>query len=74
MYIDLPERSLAGVEEPMRRVGRNDDDLAGVHLALVVGGGKRLFPAGIAATIPLKLVDTKTTSTGVLLLTYQPAS
>ena len=36
------------------------------------GGGKRLFPDGSGKT-PLKLVDSKTFSTGVLSLTYQPA-
>lgn len=39
---------------------------------VVVGSGKRLFTEGLPK-IPLKLVDTKTTSTGVLILTYQPA-
>jgi dihydrofolate reductase len=39
---------------------------------IVVGRGKRLFPDGSEQT-PLKLVDSKTFSTGVLSLTYQPA-
>ena len=38
---------------------------------LVLGSGKRLFEGGIVPA-NLKLVDTKTTSSGVLLLTYQP--
>lgn len=38
---------------------------------IVLGSGKRLFREGNAA-IPLKLVDSKTSSTGVLILTYQP--
>jgi dihydrofolate reductase len=40
---------------------------------LVLGSGKRLFAGGIAP-FNLKLVDTKTTSTGVVILTYQPAN
>lgn len=39
---------------------------------IVVGSGKRLFPDGNEQT-PLKLVDAKTFSSGVLALTYQPA-
>jgi dihydrofolate reductase len=38
---------------------------------LVLGTGKRLFPDGTAPT-KLRLVDTKPTSTGVLILTYEP--
>jgi dihydrofolate reductase len=37
---------------------------------LVLGSGKRLFPDG-GMKIPLKLVDMKTTGTGVLILTYR---
>ena len=39
---------------------------------VVLGSGKRLFRDG-SATTPLRLVDTKTTCTGTLILTYQPA-
>ena len=39
---------------------------------VVLGSGRRLFRDG-SATTPLRLVDTKTTSTGVLILTYQPS-
>ena len=39
---------------------------------VVLGSGKRLFRDG-SATTPLRLVDTKTTGTGTLILTYQPA-
>ena len=39
---------------------------------VVVGSGKRLFRDG-GTTAALKLVDTKTTTTGVAILTYQPA-
>jgi hypothetical protein len=37
-----------------------------------VGRGKRLFADGFDMT-SLDLVDTKTLSTGVVILTYQPA-
>jgi dihydrofolate reductase len=39
---------------------------------LVLGSGRRLFPDGGAAAT-LRLVGTKTTSTGVVIATYQPA-
>ncbi len=40
---------------------------------VVVGGGVRLFADDLAKTV-LTLVDTRTFSSGVVLLTYQPAS
>ncbi len=40
-------------------------------MPLVLGKGKRLFREGINTT--LRLVDSKTYSTGVVALTYQPA-
>jgi dihydrofolate reductase len=39
---------------------------------LVLGSGRRLFPEG-SPSVTLRLVDTKTTSTGVVIATYQPA-
>lgn len=39
---------------------------------VVLGSGKRLFGDGIPKT-GLRLVDTKTTSSGIVILTYQPA-
>jgi dihydrofolate reductase len=39
---------------------------------IVLGSGKRLFRDG-SNTTTLRLVDTKTTSTGVLMLTYRPS-
>ena len=38
---------------------------------VVLGSGKRLFDQG-APKVPLRLVDSKTSSTGVLVATYQP--
>jgi dihydrofolate reductase len=40
---------------------------------LVLGTGKRLFREGTSLT-KLKLIDTKATGTGVLILTYEPES
>jgi dihydrofolate reductase len=39
---------------------------------VALGSGKRLFADGSAPTA-LRLVDTKTTSTGVVIHVYQPA-
>jgi dihydrofolate reductase len=38
---------------------------------LVLGSGRRLFPDG-GPSVPLRLVDTKTTTTGVVIATYEP--
>ncbi len=48
------------------------DELRLLVHPIVVGGGKRLFPDGIEQ-MPLKLVDSRTFSTGVLSLVYEPA-
>jgi dihydrofolate reductase len=48
------------------------DELRLLQHPIVVGHGKRLFD-GVDATVPLKLVDSRTFSTGVLYLTYVPA-
>jgi len=49
------------------------DELRLLVHPIVVGGGRRLFE-GMSDQIPLRLVDAKTFSTGVLYLTYEPAS
>lgn len=48
------------------------DELRLLVHPIVVGSGKRLFADG-SDQVPLQLVDSKTFSTGVLYLTYQPA-
>ena len=48
-----------------------DEYLLTIH-PLVLGSGRRLFPDG-GAFAALRLVDTKTTTTGVVIATYQPA-
>jgi dihydrofolate reductase len=39
---------------------------------LLLGGGRRLFPSDGSTKRPLRLVDSSTSSTGVLILTYEP--
>jgi dihydrofolate reductase len=48
------------------------DDYRLMVFPIVVGSGKRLFEGEIDTTV-LELVDSKTLSTGVVVLTYQPA-
>jgi dihydrofolate reductase len=40
---------------------------------VVVGSGKRLFGDGTGSTKALRLVETKTFASGVVVLTYEPA-
>ncbi len=47
-----------------------DEYLLMIH-PLVLGGGRRLFPAN--ARVTLRLTDSVTTSTGVVIATYEPA-
>jgi dihydrofolate reductase len=49
------------------------DELRLLVHPIVVGSGKTLFPDGSGQT-PLRLIDARTFSTGVLYLIYQPAS
>ena len=48
-----------------------DEYLLMIH-PLVLGTGNRLFADGVPPTA-LRLVDSTTTTTGVLIATYQPA-
>jgi dihydrofolate reductase len=48
-----------------------DESVLLIH-PLVLGSGRRLFPDG-GASATLRLVDTKITTTGVVIATYQPA-
>lgn len=47
-----------------------DEYLLMIH-PLVLGTGRRLFPAGVQA--PLRLANSVTTATGVVIATYEPA-
>ncbi|MEA2584783.1 MAG: hypothetical protein QOF33_2868 [Thermomicrobiales bacterium] len=65
---------ITGSATLVRSLLRDDllDELRLLVHPIVVGSGKRLFEHEGAQT-PLKLVESKTFSTGVLYLTYQPA-
>jgi dihydrofolate reductase len=60
-----------GLAQTLMEHGLVDEYALWIH-PLVLGSGKRLFRDGSVNTT-LRLVDSKTSSTGVLLLTYQPA-
>jgi dihydrofolate reductase len=47
-----------------------DEYLLMIH-PLVLGTGRRLFPAGVH--VSLQLTDSVTTATGVVIVTYEPA-
>jgi dihydrofolate reductase len=66
--------SITGSGTLVRSLLQDDllDELKLMVHPIVVGSGKRLFEEG-GAQKALKLVDSKTFSTGVLYLTYQPA-
>ena len=51
--------------------GRENDYQLWLH-PVVLGSGKRMFREG-RSTTTLRLVDTKTTSSGLVILTYEPA-
>lgn len=65
---------LAGSGQLLRMLMEHDlvDEYRFMLHPIVLGSGKRLFHDGIDTKV-LRLVDTKTTSTGVVLLTYHPA-
>ncbi len=64
---------LGSVELVQSLMRRNlvDEYMLLIH-PLVLGSGRRLFSDG-GAFVALRLVDTKTTTTGVVMATYQPA-
>jgi dihydrofolate reductase len=51
--------------------GLIDEYLLMIH-PLVLGSGRRLFPAGVPAS--LRLVESSTTTAGVVIATYEPAN
>jgi dihydrofolate reductase len=67
--------SITGSATLVRSLLRDNvlDELRLLVHPIVVGSGKRLFEE-TSERVPLKLVDSRTFSTGVLYLTYQPAS
>jgi dihydrofolate reductase len=68
---DLLVWGSAQLVDTLRRNNLVDEYQLMVH-PIVLGSGKRLFKDGSVVT-NLKLVDSKTTGTGVMLLTYNPA-
>jgi dihydrofolate reductase len=56
--------------QSLRRHNLVDQYVLLIH-PLVLGSGRRLFPDG-APLARLRLIDTKATTTGVLVATYQP--
>lgn len=57
--------------QSLRRANLIDEYVLLIH-PLILGSGRRLFPEG-SAEAQLRLVNTKTTNTGVVIVTYQPA-
>ena len=57
--------------QSLRRANLIDEYVLLIH-PLILGSGRRLFPEG-SAEAHLRLVNTKTTNTGVVIVTYQPA-
>jgi dihydrofolate reductase len=57
--------------QSLRRRNLIDEYVLLIHL-LILGSGRRLFPDG-SPPADLRLVDRVTTTTGVLIVTYQPA-
>ena len=76
---DLKRRSgqdlgILGSGEPIQSLRRRnliDEYVLLIH-PLVLGSGRRLFPDG-ATPADLRLVDSVTTTTGVIIATYRPA-
>lgn len=66
---------LSGSGQLLRSLMQHDliDEYRLMLHPIVLGSGKRLFPDESHKTT-LRLVDTKTTSTGIVILTYHPAS
>jgi dihydrofolate reductase len=61
----------ATVAQTLARHGLVDEYRLMLH-PIVLGSGKRLFEEGALAT-PMSLVDTRTTTTGLVILTYRPS-
>jgi dihydrofolate reductase len=68
---DLQVIGSGDLAQTLMQAGLVDEYQLMIH-PVVLGSGLRLFREG-GPRIPLRLVDTKTTGTGVLILTYQPA-
>jgi len=69
---DLVVMGSGELVQSLRRGNLVDDYVLLIH-PLVLGSGRRLFPDG-GAFAALRLVGTRTTTNGVVIVTYQPAS
>ncbi|HUK89750.1 MAG TPA: dihydrofolate reductase family protein [Blastocatellia bacterium] len=68
---DLVVLGSAQLVQSLMRHGLVDEYVLSIH-PLAIGSGRRLFPDD-GPFAPLRLVDTKTTGTGVIIATYRPA-
>jgi dihydrofolate reductase len=68
---DLVVLGSGELTQPLMRRNLIDEYVLPIH-PLVLGSGRRLFTDG-GAFAALRLVDTKTTTTGVVIATYEPA-
>jgi dihydrofolate reductase len=68
---DLVVLGSGGLVQSLMRRNLADEYVLMIH-PLVLGSGRRLFTDG-GSFAALRLVDTKTTTTGVVIATYQPA-
>jgi dihydrofolate reductase len=68
---DLIVLGSAELVQSLLRANLVDEFMLPIH-PLVLGTGRRLFPEG-GAFARLQLVDSKTTTTGVIIATYRPA-
>ena len=69
--MDLVVLGSVGLLQSLMRHNLVDEYVLLIH-PLLLGSGRRLFTDGGALT-PLRLVDAKMTTTGVMIATYQPA-
>jgi dihydrofolate reductase len=67
---DLHIMGSGGLIQTLGPLGLIDEYMLSIH-PLVLGSGRRLFPNGMFAA--LRLVDSVTTTTGVVIATYRPA-
>ena len=68
---DMVVLGIGELSQSLMRNGLVDEYVLSIH-PVVLGSGRRLFPEG-APVAALRLVDSVTTSTGVVIATYQPA-
>ena len=68
---DLQVVGSSKLAQSLAEAGLVDEWRLMIHPVVVGGNAKRLFPDG-GPKIPLKLTDNKVSSTGVLILTYEP--